>query len=64
MYLEVMTVRSARVRGTGGYLCFTTGRERRRGKGEGQGERRGEERREFDFSPVEDPDRVLCGKRN
>lgn len=32
-----------------------------RGTGRGRGEER---RRELDFSPVEDPDRVLCGKRN
>lgn len=58
MYLEVLTVKSARVCGTGGYLCFTSGRERVKDRG------RGEERSELDFSPVEDPDRVLCGKRN
>lgn len=62
MYLEVMTVKSARVPGTGGYPCFTSGRERRKGeRRRGGGE---EKRNELDFSLVEDPDRVLCGKRN
>lgn len=40
MYLEVMTVKSARVPQTGGYLCFTSGRERRKARGGGAGERR------------------------
>lgn len=57
MCSEVMTVKSARVRGTEGYQCFTSGRERGRDGGE-------EKRSKLDFSPVEDPDRVLlCGKR-
>lgn len=40
MYLEVTTVKSARVPGTGGYPCFTSRRERRKGRRGGAGERR------------------------